>query len=189
MIDYVIPTCCSSPFLVALISHHILTRRRPPISQRCPLGEVLASALTLLAPVRIVHQVDERSAFWVTRGFCGLVQSFTGPVSRRTASGYSTDLLPLRRSQAGMVATRRTCYQNSLAGQDLAQKTRKTAATIELRLAKPTRQPKDHPAQPGYWAGLGHLDIGLLMGRAAPDFGLWMAHPPGSGLVQVGGPD
>ena len=27
------------------------------------------------------------------------------------------------------------------------------------RLAKPTRQPKDHPAQPGYWAGLGHLGM------------------------------
>ena len=23
--------------------------------------------------------------------------------------------------------------------------------------------------------------IGLLMGRAGPDFNLWMAHPPGSG--------
>ena len=23
--------------------------------------------------------------------------------------------------------------------------------------------------------------IGLLMGRAGPDFDLWMAHPPGSG--------
>ena len=34
-----------------------------------------------------------------------------------------------------------------------------TSSLLTSRLAKPTRQPKDHPAQPRYWAGLGHLGM------------------------------
>ena len=36
---------------------------------------------------------------------------------------------------------------------------KQSARRVSGRLAKPTRQPKDHPAQPGYWAGLGHLGM------------------------------